>query len=192
MFLILAARYHEILRLDLPEGSSSARNAMISLEALETIPLSDPRPDSLPSPSDAPRRRLPLHEHLGIETQSVGDGRSHITLLAEPHHLRSAGIVHGGVIAALLDASQGMAALSVAPAGHDVVTVQLNVNFIRVVALGESVEARGEVLHAGRRTAVTRGEVMTASGALVAAGSATLLYLPHDRRATPPPASPSD
>lgn len=130
-------------------------------------------------------RRLPLHEHLGIETHSVGAGRSHITLRAEPHHLRSAGIVHGGVIAALLDACQGMAAASVAPPGHDVVTIQLNVNFIRVVALGESVEARGQILHAGRRTAVTRGEVATESGTLVAAGSATLMYLPHEHL-TPP------
>ncbi|GIW86232.1 MAG: hypothetical protein KatS3mg108_0556 [Isosphaeraceae bacterium] len=134
-----------------------------------------------------PPRKLPLHEHLGIETRSVGAGHSHIALRAETHHLRSAGIVHGGVIAALLDACQGMAAASVAPAGHDVLTVQLNVNFIRPVPLGEFVEARGQILHAGRRTAVTRGEVTTSTGNLVAAASATLLYLPHEQIAPPSP-----
>jgi uncharacterized protein (TIGR00369 family) len=92
--------------------------------------------------------------------------------------LRTRGIAHGGVFAALLDAAQGMAAASVAPQGSDVVTVQLNVNFIRTATLGERLTATAKVQHSGRRTAVTAAEIRTSSGQLAATASATLLYLP--------------
>jgi uncharacterized protein (TIGR00369 family) len=119
----------------------------------------------------------------------VGGGQSRIDLVVAPHHLRTRGITHGGVFAALLDAAQGMAAASVAPEGCDVVTAQLNVNFIRTATLGERLTATARVQHAGRRTAVTSAEIRTSSGQLTATGSATMLYLPHSDEA--PPAVPA-
>jgi acyl-CoA thioesterase len=138
-------------------------------------------------------RRIPLHERLGIEPRFVGGGQSRVELTVAPHHLRTRGITHGGVFAALLDAAQGMAASSVAPAGSDVVTIQLNVNFIRIATLGERLTATAKVQHAGRRTAVTSAEVKTSSGQLSATGSATLLYIPFsdDAESTPQRAAPS-
>lgn len=132
--------------------------------------------DSVPrSPGD---RKVPLHELLGILPVEMGGGRGRLELVVRDHHLRTFGILHGGVFAAMLDAVMGMAAASSAREGHDVVTVQLNVNFIRPVALGESLTASAEVEHAGRRTAVARGEIRTASGELAALGSATFMFLP--------------
>jgi uncharacterized protein (TIGR00369 family) len=82
-------------------------------------------------------------------------------------------------LATLLDTAIGVAAYSLAPADHFAVTVQLSVNFIRPAWEGETLAATGEVIHAGRQTAVGRGEVRTAAGVLVAAGSATCMYLPY-------------
>jgi uncharacterized protein (TIGR00369 family) len=146
----------------------------------EDAPVANERPEHAARPGTNPANphRVPLHEHLGIWPREVGAGRSRVELPIASHHLRSRGIAHGGVFAALLDAAQGMAAASVAPDGHDVVTIQLNVNFIRQAGAGETLVALGEVVHHGRRTAVTRAEVRTDSGALAAVGSATLMYLP--------------
>jgi uncharacterized protein (TIGR00369 family) len=105
------------------------------------------------------------------------EGRAQVELRVSESHLRSLSIVHGGVFAALLDASQGMSAASIAPSGYDVVTVQLNVNFLAPGLPGEALIATGEVIHAGRRTAVTRGEVRNGEGKLVASGTATLMFL---------------
>lgn len=121
--------------------------------------------------------RVPLHELLDFEPIEAVDGRARVELRVDQPHMRSLAIMHGGVFAALLDAAQGMAASSAAPSGCDVVTVQLNVNFLRSVGVGERLVATGEVLHSGRRTAVTRGEVRTSEGALAATGSATLMFL---------------
>jgi len=100
-------------------------------------------------------------------------------VVGEPH-LRSKGIVHGGLFATLLDTAMGWAAGTTAPPGFDVVTVQLNVNFIRPARPGETLVASGQIQHAGRRTAVARGEVH-ADGHLAATGSATFLYVQLDR-----------
>lgn len=94
-------------------------------------------------------------------------------------HLRAGGIAHGGVLASLLDAAQGMAAASLATPHQDIVTIQLNLNFIRPARENELLSARAEVLHHGRRTAVTRAEILTEAGMLVATSSATLMYVPR-------------
>lgn len=131
-------------------------------------------------PDDIPpgRRPTPLHDLLGIRVMSIGGGRAHFELTVGPGHLRSHGIVHGGVMAALLDATIGNAAASLAPPGHDLVTAQLNINFIRPVRLGETLVGRAQVDHSGRRTAVAHGDLRTDTGALAATGSGTFLYLP--------------
>jgi uncharacterized protein (TIGR00369 family) len=109
----------------------------------------------------------------------IGQGRARLELPIRQRHLRPLGIIHGGVLAALLDTVIGVAAHSRAPADHYAVTVQLQVNFIRPGWEGETLVATSELLHAGRQTAVGRGEIRTIDGVLVAAGSATCMYLPH-------------
>ncbi len=121
--------------------------------------------------------RVPLHEALDLRPLVAANGQARVALTVAHIHLRSRQIVHGGVFAALLDAAQGMAAASQAPAGHDVVTMQLNVNFLRPASVGDELTAAGEVIHSGRRTAVTRGEVRNQNGDLTATGTATLMYL---------------
>ena len=133
------------------------------------------RPTDPADPAEA--RRMPLHDLLGIRPLEAGGGRSRVELVVSPQHLRTHGILHGGMFATLLDTAMGWAAGSLAPEGHDVVTVQLNLNFIRPVGPGETLVASGEVQHSGRRTAVARGEIRTAEGALAATGSATFMYV---------------
>jgi acyl-CoA thioesterase len=117
---------------------------------------------------------------LGIRPLEVGEGRSRVELVVSDQHLRTRGIAHGGLVATLMDTALGWAAGSKAPDGLDVVTAQLNINFIRPARPGELLIAWGEVQHAGRRTAVVRGEIQTGDGALIATGSGTLMYVHID------------
>ncbi len=123
------------------------------------------------TPDDAPG----FLERLGVRS----DGPGRLVLEVGPGHLRSLGIAHGGVIASMLDSVMGLAASRSGPADHYLVTAQLTVHFVRPARAGETVVASSLVRHAGRKTAVTQGEVSTASGELVATASATFLYLPH-------------
>ncbi len=123
--------------------------------------------------------RMPFLEHLGVRLLEFATGRGRLEVVVRPEHLRDIGILHGGMSATLLDSVMGMSAASVAPPGHYVVTVQLNMNFIRPAWEGEHLVAIGEVTHSGRQTAVARGEIRTAAGALVSSGTATFLSVPH-------------
>ena len=138
--------------------------------------------DRDPAPSTRPDTagRMPFLEHLGVRILEAAPGRGRLEVVVRTEHLRDVGILHGGMSATLLDSVMGMSAASVAPPGHYVVTVQLNMNFIRPAWEGEHLVATGEVTHSGRQTAVARAEIRTAGGTLVSSGSATFLSVPHE------------
>lgn len=132
-------------------------------------------------PHDPPAvasRRGPLLDLLDMRPMTVEPGRVRVAYQVASDHLRTGGIAHGGAIATLMDTALGFAASTMAPEGLDVVTAQISINYIRPARAGERLEAVGEVRHSGRRTAVATGEVRTQSGALVATGSATLMFVP--------------
>ncbi len=122
--------------------------------------------------------KFPFQEIL--EVQLVGHTESDITfeMTVKEKHLRTLGIMHGGVTASLLDTALGFAAGLKAPDNHFVVTVQLNVNYIRPAWQGEKLISRGELQHSGNQTAVARGELRTAEGTLVASASGTFMFVP--------------
>ncbi len=123
-------------------------------------------------------RRGPLLDLLEMRSEVIRPGVVVVRYEVGPDHLRTGGIAHGGVIATLMDTSLGLAAITMAPHGLDVVTAQINVNFIRPAWQGERLAARAEIRHAGRKTAVGNGQILNESGTLVATGSATFLYIP--------------
>ncbi len=105
-------------------------------------------------------------------------GKATFCVTVDDSHLRALGIAHGGLVATLLDSALGCACWTLAPPHHHVVTAQLNINYIRPAWLGERLTALGEVRHAGQMTAVSRGEIRTDQGNLVASASGTFIYLP--------------
>lgn len=132
-----------------------------------------------PNPGAPAGRHVPFLDLLQVEPLETDAGRGRFRMIIDDRHLRTLGILHGGVTAALLDTAMGMAAGSLAPAGHYVVTIQLNVNFIRPAWKGETLVATGEVRHSGRQTAVAFGELRTTEDALVATGTGTFMYIRH-------------
>ncbi len=118
-------------------------------------------------------------ELIGLREGSARDGKATLRIDLEEKHSRTLGITHGGVIASLLDTLMGAAAESLCGPDRYVVTAQLNVNFIRPGWPGEQLVGDAEILHAGRMTAVGRGELRNQAGVLVASGTATFLYQPH-------------
>ena len=134
-----------------------------------------------PQEEPQPKRRRwtvnPFGVHLHFPPVEVSDGVSKLELVVEDIHLRPGGLVHGGVLATLLDTVTGFAAYSVAPDGADVLTMQLNMNMTATAKLGDRLVATAKSQHAGRRTAVVTGEIRLPSGKLLATGSATMFFV---------------
>lgn len=92
---------------------------------------------------------------LGARLAEVAPGRVVIALAPTPQVMQQAGSVHGGVLGAIADSAGGYAALSLMPAGSEVVTVEYKINFMRP-ATGALLRAVGEVIRPGRTLTVAR------------------------------------
>ncbi len=114
---------------------------------------------------------------LHLPPLEVRDGTVYMEFVIEDIHLRHGGVAHGGVFATVLDTVTGYAGYIVGPPNHEVLTIQLNVNMTATARLGDRVIATARVLHSGRRTAVTQGELRREDGKLLATGSATLFFV---------------
>lgn len=137
----------------------------------------EPEKPNYPEARGVAGKHVPFLDLLDMKPIRTEDGKVEFELTIQEKHLRTLGIAHGGVAAALMDSAVGFAAGTTAPAGYHVVTVQLNLNFIRPCWVGEKLIAKGIVLHAGRQTAVARGEIRTAENYLVASGMGTFMYI---------------
>jgi uncharacterized protein (TIGR00369 family) len=121
---------------------------------------------------------FPFLHAIHMEPLEIGVGTGSLRIVLEEQHLRYGGIMHGGVATALLDTALGLAAATKAPPQHNVVTAQMNVNFIKAARAGEELIGSAEVMHFGRRTCVCRASIRTPDGELIASGSGTLLFVP--------------
>lgn len=80
-----------------------------------------------------------------------------------PAFCQQNGYLHAGATASLADSANGYAALTLAPAGSDVLAVEFKINLLSP-ARGERFIARGRVVRAGRTLTVCLAEVHAREG----------------------------
>lgn len=117
---------------------------------------------------------------LGAELILVSPGEVQIALLPRPELSQQHGYIHAGALTSVLDSACGYAALTVAPPGLDVLTVEFKINFVRP-AVADRFVAIGEVAKAGRTLTVCQGEVIGERGSrreTVAVMQATIINVP--------------
>lgn len=120
----------------------------------------------------------PFHDLLGIEMLEWAEGRCRLRCVAGPQHANRGGIVHGGVMLALLDQANAFAGLfSPDPARRrSAVTLDLDARFTAPGRIGAALVAEGVLVQAGRAVFFARGEVRDETGALVAFGASSHRY----------------
>jgi uncharacterized protein (TIGR00369 family) len=102
--------------------------------------------------------RQGMMQHLGARLLRVAVGECDLQLPFSERASQQQGSFHGGAIGALADIAGGYAALTVAAAEMEVVTVEYKINFLAACTGGELL-ASGKVLRGGRRVIVTSAEV---------------------------------
>jgi uncharacterized protein (TIGR00369 family) len=125
------------------------------------------------------REELPLPpalRTLDISPVEAEPGRVSFTLVPSEFHLNPFGLVHGGVLAALIDTAMGCAVHSLLPVGAGYVTSELNVRYLRPAGLASgALVCMGEVVKPGRRSMVVQARVTDDSGREIAIGGCTCL-----------------
>lgn len=104
-------------------------------------------------------KRQGLMTRLGARLLRVEPGLCELALPYSEKVTQQQGGFHGGAMGALADIAGGYAALTRAPEGMEVTTVEYKINFLAAFQGGE-LRATGRVLKAGRRIIVTTAEVV--------------------------------
>ncbi len=104
-------------------------------------------------------QRQGLMVHLGARLLRVAPGLCEILLPYSDRVTQQQGGFHGGAMGALADIAGGYAALTVAPEGMEVTTVEYKINFLQAHQGGE-LHAIGRVVRGGKRIIVTTAEVV--------------------------------
>ncbi|MEU7023967.1 PaaI family thioesterase [Streptomyces sp. NPDC046203] len=132
----------------------------------------------------------PVAQVLGIEVVKADPGAVRFTMPVQDFAANHLGVLAGGILSTVMDAALGCAVLSAVPEGKDVVTLDLNVDFLRPVreATGP-VTVDAEVVHLGRSRGLASCRVVDADGRLCAVGKSSCMIRDKVRA---PAAAPAD
>lgn len=120
-------------------------------------------------------RKVPFLELLSLELADFGDGRSEMVLEIADKHQQNMGIVHGGVLASMVDAATYWAAFSSLEDTETLlISADLAVQYLAPARAG-TLTARGRTIKSGRRLSYAEAEIHAADGTLVAHGTSTLM-----------------
>lgn len=111
---------------------------------------------------------------LKLEFKLDGDGRSVATFTPREELQGFSGVLHGGIVCALLDEAMAWALIL---RGHVPVTVGLSARFHRPVRIGGEVTIIGEVVKSGAQRCLLKAEVRNESGDLAAEAEGTFLIV---------------
>lgn len=147
----------------------------------------------MPAPTDwtaliAHYNRINLYGQAnGMALTVPAPGQAEYRMVVQEAHLSSPGTAHGGVLAGLMDAVLGAAALTLAfTAGELVATVEFKINYLRPVHLGDELLATARVEHTGKSIVVVSGTIYQqateGAGPAVAQGLGTFNRYPASKR----------
>lgn len=114
----------------------------------------------------------PFHAGFGISVDEAAVGEVKLGWEARPDHRNLQGLVHGGILATLVDVAMGLAVRTVVGPTRRHVTIDLHVRYLRPAQPGR-LEALGSVVRVGTHVGFAEGSVMDAAGRLLIRASGT-------------------
>jgi uncharacterized protein (TIGR00369 family) len=116
---------------------------------------------------------------MGFETFELTEqGEVVVTLTPDEFHYNPIGVVHGGIMATLLDTVCGCAVHATLPAGVMYTSLDISVKFLRPVTIASgTIECRGRVVHRGSRIALAEGTLVDVQGKLLATATSSCMIL---------------
>jgi acyl-CoA thioesterase len=129
---------------------------------------------------------VPFAGLLGIKAVSVEAGRATLSLQIRDDFKQNNGVVHGGVVAALIDSATAFAILPLLEADERTTTVDLTISYLRPLVSG-TMAATARVVREGRRLIVVSADLFDETGNLAATALSTYIRL-----SKPPTSSPNN
>ncbi|MFV0303498.1 MAG: PaaI family thioesterase [Paracoccus sp. (in: a-proteobacteria)] len=101
---------------------------------------------------------LPYARALGMTIDELGQGVAVVSMPFADHLVGDprSGVIHGGVVSALMDTCCGAAVLSHPAVGSTTATLDLRIDYMRAARPGQRLRARAECYHLTRSIAFVR------------------------------------
>lgn len=122
-------------------------------------------------------RKAPFPAHMAMQLSEMNMGLATIELDLSNTHLQPFGLVHGGVIATMIDTATFWAVFMRIPEDAGLVNVDLKLNYLRSVTKGR-LKAEGRSIRDGKSICYSEARVHDEKGELIAHGTSTLMVLP--------------
>ncbi len=119
---------------------------------------------------------VPFARLLGIELDDISNGTATLALDVREELKQNHGVVHGGVIASLIDTATAFAIITVLEPKERVTTVDLTISYLRPVTDGRLM-ATAKVVRAGRRLFVVSADVFDKARNLTATALSTYIKI---------------
>lgn len=119
---------------------------------------------------------VPYAKFLGLELGELAAGDVSIYLDVRDELKQNQGVVHGGVVASLIDTASAFAVLTQIETHERVSTTDLTIHYLRPITSGR-MTARAHIMRAGRRLFVLSVEVTNDQGLLAATAVTTYIKI---------------
>ena len=119
----------------------------------------------------------PYPEHISMRLTEVEFDRAVLQLDTTRCHLQAYGIMHGGVLATLIDTATFWAVYMRIPEDAGLVNIDLKLNYLKPVNNG-LLTAEGRTIRSGNSISYAETRVLNDKQELVAHGTSTLMTLP--------------
>ena len=111
---------------------------------------------------------------FGMKLEELASGYARVKLELREEFLNWEDMIHGGVIATLLDQAFGCACNTLE---NIYVAVQMNIHFLAAAPVGETIYGESRVLHAGKRVGASEMTVVDSKGKTIARATGTIVSL---------------
>jgi uncharacterized protein (TIGR00369 family) len=120
---------------------------------------------------------------LKIVWYNDSESQTAIANITVPEHYRSyPGVVHGGIIAAILDETSGRATMLGGDFDNLMVTLKLEVVYKKVTPTNVPLKAVGRVIRATKKRAQVEAEIILPDGSVSASCTAIVYQMPEEYR----------
>jgi len=123
-------------------------------------------------------KNSPYPTHMRMTLDHVEIDRAQVVIQLDKCHLQPYGIVHGGVVATIIDTATFWAAFLRLPEADGLVNIDLKLNYLKSIVDGKLI-ARGTCMRPGRSISYSEASVYDESENLIAHGTSTLMLLPE-------------
>lgn len=119
---------------------------------------------------------FPLRTFLDFDLESPEPGHCTARVVIGDAHLNPNGVVHGGVVFTMADTAMGRATLDLLAEGEICASIELQLRFLRPVAVGE-LRVHAEVLRRGRRVVQLEARAFDVDDDLIAVATGSFAVL---------------